>query len=53
MKSHDSKFIDDLKQANILVVDHQKLNIAMIKKILQREGYAGIKSTQDPFSVVS
>ena len=53
MKSHNSKFIDDLRQANILVVDHQKLNIAMIKKILQRDGYDGIKSTQDPFSVVS
>ena len=53
MKTHNSEFIDDIKQANILVVDHQKLNIAMIKKILQRDGYEGIKSTQDPFSVVS
>ena len=53
MKSHNSKFIDDIKQANILVVDHQKLNIAMIKKVLQRDGYEGIQSTQDPFSVVS
>ena len=53
MKSHNKKFIDDIKQANILVVDHQKLNIAMVKKILQRGGYDGIKSTQDPFSVVS
>lgn len=53
MQTHESKFIDDTKQANILVVDHQKLNIAMIKKVLQREGYQSIKSTQDPFSVVS
>ena len=53
MKTHNSKFIDDLKQANILVVDHQKLNIAMVEKILQRDGYDGIKSTQDPFSVLS
>ena len=35
------------------MVDHEKLNIAMIKKILQRDGYEGIQSTQDPFSVVS
>ncbi|MES0327375.1 MAG: HD domain-containing phosphohydrolase [Gammaproteobacteria bacterium] len=53
MKSHNKKFIDNINQANILVVDHQKLNIAMIKKILQRDGYEGIQSTQDPFSVVS
>ncbi len=53
MKSHNKKFIDDTKQASILVVDHEKLNIAMIKKILQRDGYEGIQSTQDPFSVVS
>ena len=53
MKSHNKKFINDTKQANILVVDHQKLNIAMIKKVLQRDGYEGIQSTQDPFSVVS
>jgi len=53
MKTHNSKFIDDLKQANILVVDYQKLNIAMMEKILKRDGYDGIKSTQDPFSVVS
>jgi len=53
MKTHKSKFIDDIKQANILVVDHQKLNIAMIRKVLQRGGYGDIRSTQDPFSVVS
>lgn len=53
MKTHASQFIDDIKQANILVVDHQKLNVAMIKKVLQRDGYEGIQSTQDPFSVVS
>ncbi len=53
MKTHESKFIDDIRQANILVVDHHKLNIAMIKKVLQRDGYEGAQSTQDPFSVVS
>ena len=53
MKSHNSKFINDLKQANILVVDHQKLNIAMIKRVLHRDGYADVQATQDPFSVVS
>lgn len=53
MESHNSQFIDDLKQADILIVDHQKLNIAMIKKILHRDGFEGVKSTQDPFSVVS
>ena len=53
MKTHNRKFIDDIKQANILVVDHQKLNIAMITKLLQRDGYEGVRSTQDPFSVVS
>ncbi len=53
MKSHNKKFTNDLKQANILVVDHQKLNIAMIKRVLHRDGYADVQATQDPFSVVS
>lgn len=53
MKTHNKKFINDLKQANILVVDHQKLNIAMLKRVLHRDGYADVQSTQDPFSVVS
>ena len=53
MKSHNKKFIEDIKQANILVVDHQKLNIAMIKRVLHRDGYGDVQTTQDPFSVVS
>lgn len=53
MDSHHSNFVEDIKQANILVVDHQKLNITVITKILTHDGYTGIQSTQDPFSVVS
>ncbi|MCK5001760.1 MAG: response regulator [Gammaproteobacteria bacterium] len=53
MKTHNRKFINDLKQANILVVDHQKLNISMIKRVLHRDGYGDVQATQDPFSVVS
>jgi len=53
MKTHNTKFIDDIKQANILVVDHQKLNLSMIKRVLHRDGYADVQATQDPFSVVS
>ena len=53
MKTHDSKLIDDIKQANILVVDYSKLNLTMIKKLLTRDGYHGVQATQDPFSVAS
>lgn len=53
MKTHDSSLINDLKQANILVVDHQKLNLVMVKKLLARDGYDNVQTTDDPFSVVS
>jgi putative two-component system response regulator len=53
MKTHDSSLISDIKQANILVVDHQKLNRVMVKKLLARDGYHSVQMTDDPFSVVS
>ena len=53
MKTHEGRLIDDLRQANILVVDHSKMNLAMIKKLLTRDGYDGVQTTQDPFSVAS
>jgi putative two-component system response regulator len=53
MKTHDSNLINDLKQANILVVDHQKLNLVMVKKLLARDEYHNVQTTDDPFSVVS
>ena len=53
MKTHEGRLIEDLRQANILVVDHSKMNLAMIKKLLTRDGYDGVQTTQDPFSVAS
>lgn len=52
MKTHDSSLINDIKQANILVVDHQKLNLVMVKKLLARDNYHSVQTTDDPFSVV-
>ncbi len=35
------------------MVDHQKLNRVMVKKLLARENYHSVQTTDDPFSVVS
>ena len=53
MRIHDCNLINDIKDANILVVDHQKLNLVMVKKLLARDGYHSVQTTDDPFSVVS
>lgn len=46
------KFIEDLQAATILIVSQSKSNIAMIKKLLSRNNYSDIYTTDDPFSVV-
>lgn len=47
------KLIDDLKAATILIVNQNKTNIAMIKKLLIRDNFSDILITDDPFSVVN
>ena len=45
------KLIDDLQAANILIVSQSKSNAAMIKNLLNKNGYTDVQVTDDPFSV--
>ena len=42
----------DLKKANILIVDDQPANIAILEGFLQMQGYSNIYSTTDPRNVL-
>ena len=50
---HKSKDIlsDDLKSANILVVDDEPANVKLMERILASRGYSNVISTQDPRQV--
>jgi PleD family two-component response regulator len=41
-----------MKKARILIVDDQESNIALLESVLERNGYADLKSTIDPRQVV-
>ena len=46
------KLVEDLQSATILIVSQSKSNTAIIKKLLNKNGFADIQITDDPFSVV-
>jgi putative two-component system response regulator len=43
---------NQLKAARILVVDDQEPNVRVLERMLAREGYKNVRSTQDPTEVV-
>ncbi|MDF2722368.1 MAG: response regulator [Paenibacillus sp.] len=43
--------MDDLKQANILIVDDQEYNVSLLERILGRAGFTNVYSTMDPFTI--
>jgi len=43
--------IDDILNANILIVDDQEANVQLLEEILRETGYRCITSTMDPFTV--
>lgn len=45
------KLIDNLQAANILIVSQSKSNAAMIKHLLNKNGFSDAQVTDDPFSV--
>jgi len=42
---------EDLSKANILVVDDEEVNVLLLRRILERAGYANVASTTDPARV--
>jgi putative two-component system response regulator len=42
-----------LKNAQILIVDDQEANVRLLERILQKAGYANLRSTTDPREVLS
>lgn len=43
---------DKISEAHILIVDDEKDNVELVRRILEAEGYSAIKSTSDPREVV-
>lgn len=43
-----SMFEDEYKDARILIVDDEPANVRLLERILEREGYHDIESTNDP-----
>ena len=41
-------YTSDLKQASIFVVDDEPVNLKLVERILGNEGFASVKSIQDP-----
>jgi len=42
---------DEIFQANILIIDDEPINVLLLKKILEREGYKNIHGTSNPCEV--
>jgi signal transduction histidine kinase len=45
--------VPDLRTGRILIVDDQALNVALLEKVLRKDGYTAIASTTDPREAVA
>ena len=51
MDKEKYKLIEDFHAATILIVSQNKTNVSMIEKLLNRNGFSDIRTTDDPYSV--
>ncbi len=49
---NNNKTIFDIRQANVLVVDDEPVNVKLLEKIFSAEGYQKVVSTTDPRTVL-